>query len=103
MGQDFISLWSILQSTFANKKLLIRPNKLFTSVSLKIKWNLQIASLHFGQHAKCCSVACKCYKFVEADNATCCITPMSLAVNASGCCTCPTSIFNEITKIASRL
>jgi len=46
---------------------------------------LLIACLHFGQHAKCCSVACKYFEIMLAANAACCMASKLLAANAARC------------------
>jgi len=40
--------------------------------------------LHFGQHAKHCSVACEYLKIMHATNAACCMAPMLVAAKAAG-------------------
>ncbi len=59
-----------------------------------------IAHLHFGQHAKYCSVTCKYLKIMHAANAAWCMGP-----NAS-CCQCwqlhahsPNQFFMKLPKL----
>jgi len=46
---------------------------------------LIVARLHFGLHAKYCSLEWKYLKIMHADNTACCMTPMLLAAYASDC------------------
>jgi hypothetical protein len=44
---------------------------------------LLTASHHFGQHAKCCLVASKYSKIMQAAKAPCCMGPILLADSAA--------------------